>query len=276
MSEDSGMRLMLDILVQIIISALIFFVVFAYIYAIYNDDYFEKEYLAKDIALEIEAIQVPQGNSVISYTKDTNDYDFFFRDNGVEVFEAVDQKEPAAYLKAISTFALYDNMHFRYSEPEIIGLKVKPVLLKTDNKISALLPGEDYSLGLYYINKFDISGEQKNHIFFSDSKDENFTGYVKAAAEAMNAGFGAGFSYSQTNYNFLISESEGSNIIYAPATKEKRKLAAIIANKLIEGAQDCLILPSYDDKFRMKIKKNAGKDLPQLLKDSFEEYYKNG
>jgi hypothetical protein len=275
MSDEGGMRLVMDFFVQLMISALIFLVVFAYIQAIYNDDYFEREYLAKDIAMEIDTLQIPQGNSVILYTKDTNDFDFFFRDSRVEVFEAVDQQEPAPYLKSISSFSLYNNIYFRYSEPENIGLKIKPVLLKTDNKMSALLPQEQYSLELYYINKLNTSGEPKNYIFFSDSKDENFTGYVKSAAENMNARFGAGFSYSENSYNFLISESDDNNVIYAPNAKEKRKLAIIIANRFIEGAQDCLILPSYDDKFRMKIKKGIGKDLPQLLKESFEEYYQN-
>jgi hypothetical protein len=273
--EEGGIRLALDVFVQLTVSVLIFLAVFSYIQSIYTDDTFEREYLAKDIALEVEAIQVPQGNSVVAYRKDTNNYDFFFRENKVEVFESIDGQEPSAYLKAVSGFSVYDDINFRDSEQSILGLGLKPTLLKTDNKISALLPGEQYSLELYSYGKTDTSKEPKDYIFFVDSGDEELTGSVSAAVESMNYLLETKFSYSKNNPSFLISKSKSENLIYAPKNPAKRKLAILIANRFIEKGQDFLILPSYDNIFRIEMKEGLEKELSQILKESFEEYYKN-
>ena len=92
----------------------------------------------------------------------------------------------------------------------------------------------------------------------------------------MNALTGTKFYYSKNNPDFIISESNGGNLIYAPKDAAKRKLAEIIANKFIDNGQDFVILPSYDHVFRIEIDKRLEGELSKNLKESFDEYYKNG
>jgi len=271
MTEEEGMSMMLNVLIQIVIAALIFISIFIYIQNIYTNDSFEKRYLAKDLALAIEAIQTPQGNTVINYAKDTDSYSIVFKDNRVEVFSRQDQPEPPSFLRGISGFFTDNSFRFENTDLSYAGAGIQPILIKTDNELIAAIPGMQYSTELYNIRAVDTSKEQKNYTFSADP--EELEDYVKTTVSELNSQLEVSFTYYEENPDFIISESQEENIIYVPASKTKRKLASIIANKFIEQGKIVLILPSGNNRFTIKIEKGLTAQLSAVLRDSFKEYY---
>jgi hypothetical protein len=272
-AEEGGITIVLQTIVQLVVIALVFLAIFAYIQNIYKDDYFEKSYLAKDLALTIEALQIPSGNAVLQYTKDTNSYTLRFKEGRVEVFSATDQTEPPDFLKGISSFSLDKGIILEDTEIRYAGVAVMPDIAKEDGRIKITPVGEQHNLKLYNKITVDTKNEKKDARFYTTESDAEYKRYAESIAANINAAAGTQFVYSQTNPDFIIKKSYDNNIIYTPATAQKRKLAAIIANKFLEKEIDILILPSTDNTFVIKIKDEQKETLSSILKDSFTEYY---
>lgn len=274
-SGQTGINLALNVFIQLIIVISIFLAIFTYVQNIYTDDSFERSYIAKDIALALEAIQTPQGNTQLYYTKDTNSYTFLFEKDIIKVFNAVDQPQPPPFLIAASSFSVDESLGFKDSELKYTGAEVHPVLVKTNNQILAAMPGTDYNMKLYTSKKTDTSKEPKDLIFSTDSKDADFRRYVQAVVLNLNSALNTKFVFLEKSPDFIITDTPGLNIIYSPATKEKRKLANMIANRFLLQDYDIVILPSQNNVFVISIEEELQKTLQDILKDSFKEYYKD-
>ena len=278
MTEEEGVRTIWDKLIQLIIIATIFGLLLAFLNSIYTDDTFEKRYTAKDLALALEAIQIPQGNTALVYQKDTDRYTLMFEQGRVQVFKITDQPEPPIFLRGISYFSTDKNIIFRNTTLTPTNYlnyleKTQPLLIKTGNNLEAADQSTEYNLKLYYIKETSTVKEQKDLKFSTNSPDQQFQSFVQIMLNEINAAAGAQLSYSETEADIMITKTSQTNIIYAPQTEEKRKLANIIANKFIEQGTDIVILPSKNEVFTIQISEEAIPKLSGNLKEAFEEYY---
>lgn len=265
---ETGTKMSLDVLIHLLIGVVIFFAIFTYVQNIYTDDSFERDYIAKDLALAVDALQVPQGNTVMFYAKDTDSYSFVFKDNRVQVFSMIDQPEPPAYLRGMSVFSVDRNFEFQDSELKTTGLAISPSIIKTDNMLYAAGPEEPYNLGLYSYEDVNTSREPKDLIF--TGKDNLF---VEALVRHLNSALGTVFLFSTNNPRFVILKSVDENIIYSPSDLKNRKLASLIANKFMEKGHDFVILPSKDIIFTIKVEEGIATKLQIVLEESFREFY---
>lgn len=264
-----AVKLMMNVFVQIVIVAFIFILLLLYMQNIYKDDTIEKNYIAKDLALSIEAVQAPQGNTQLIYAKDIDSYTILFKEGRVQVFDARDQPEPPAFLRGISSYSIDKDVEFEDIKLKYSEKGVQPVMVKTDNQILMNPIGEYGSLKLYSYEDIDTKQQPKNYKFYTN----DFQEYVEAQVDNLNSIPGTQFSFSSINPDFMISKSYDENIIYCPANKEKRKLASLIANDLIDHGTDVLILPSKNDVFTIRIQEESISKLSNALKESFKEYY---
>jgi len=268
--NEEGIQGMLNQLVSLIIIVLIFAAILTFLaLRVYKDDSFEKNHIAKDMALALEAIQTGQGNTILSYTKYTDSYSFAFKQGIVQNYKTQEKKLPLDFMAVSSTFSIDQNIKFTEKEMNHTGTDIHPNLIKTGNNLYAETPDKEYNLNLHYYEDINTSTQPKTYTFSTDSKDEQFKEYVKTLTNQP----GYQFSYKEhTDTDFVITESK-ENIIYAPQTKEKRKLASIIANKLIEKGENAAILPSGNERFTIKIKKELASQLTSILQESFKQYY---
>lgn len=267
---QEAINTVLNVFIQLVVVLLVFFGIFTYVQDTYTDDTFERTYIAKDIALALEAIQTGQGNSVLLYEKDTNSYTFNFAKDFMQIYNAVDNPNPSPYFRTTASYSVDRNFKFSNLTLDYMGIEIHPTLVKTNNKLNVFESTADYNLKLYSYKDVNTTGESKNYVFGTDSDDDRFEDYVRILVGQL----GYQFTFSTAaSANFIISKSSEDNIIFAPATKEKRKLASIIANKLIEQEEDCVILPSKNNIFTIKIKEGNEAKLTSILKKSFEEYY---
>lgn len=272
-SEEEGITITMAILVQLIIAALILLAIFAYIQNIYTDESYEKNYLAKDMALIIESLQVPQGNTALQYSKYTDSYTMTFRDGRAEVFSSIEGAEPLSFLRGIAGFSVDKNFIFEETELKYAGIEIHPQLVRQGNEIKINQQVTENNLNLYHIITADTSGERKDYKFYTTEQEPEYKQYVQALPDNINAAAQTNFAYSQTNPDFIISRSDGGNIIYAPADSKKRKLAEMIANSLIKQKADAVILPSQSVSFVIKIDDSQKENLLTALKEAFKEYY---
>ena len=71
----------------VVIFAFVFLPVFAFISALTTSDYFEKNYLALDLALVTDTVLASPNSLVYNYVKDTKDYSFDIRENKIQVYK---------------------------------------------------------------------------------------------------------------------------------------------------------------------------------------------
>lgn len=272
-SEESGISLVMQVLVQLIVAAFILLAIFAYIQNIYTDESYEKNYLAKDMALIIESLQIPQGNTALQYSKYTDSYTMIFKDGRAEVFSSTDGTEPMAFLKGIAGFSIDKNFIFEGAELKYAEIGIQPQLVRQGNEIKINQQATENNLNLYTITSVNTSGERKDYKFYTTEQELEFKQYVQALPDNINAAAGTQFTYSQTSPDFIISKSDEGNIIYTPVDSKKRKLAEMIANNLIKQKADAVILPSQGSSFVIKIDDSQKENLLTALKEAFKEYY---
>ncbi|MBW2992409.1 hypothetical protein KY345_04295 [Candidatus Woesearchaeota archaeon] len=257
MSEAPGTRLVLNVFIQIIISATILIALYGYVQAISSDDSFEKTYLARDLAITLEAIQTAQGNTAIHYLKDTDYYTLKFTKDRLEVFSQTDQPEPPAYLRGISTFEIDPNLEFQ--NITIRSYETYPTFTKTNNKLQILDPILPYNLELYGYENIDT----KNEKLTIAAEESDIEDIIKITIPELE--------YNAVNPDILIKKTE-QNTIYSPMTKERRKLASIIANRMIERGYQVVILPTKTQAMRIEAEAGIIPRLSDILKESLEEY----
>lgn len=267
--QNMAVKMMMNVLIDVVIVTFIFIAILAYIQNIYNDDTIEKNYIARDLALSIESIQVPQGNTQLTYAKDTNSYTIFLKEGKAQVFDTRDQPEPPTFLRGISSYSIDSDVEFEDMELNYAGAELHPLLVKTDNRILISPINEKSSVKLYGYEDVYTKQQSKYYKFYSTDLEQ----YTKAQVQNINSLLGTQFIYSPANPDFVISKSIGENMIYCPASKEKRKLASLIANRFIEDGTDFLIMPPGNNVFTIKIQEKLTSKLSTVLEKSFWEYY---
>ncbi len=75
------------ILRMIVIFAFVFLPVYAFISALTTSEYFEKNYLALDLALVTDTVLASPNSLVYNYAKDTKDFSFDVRENKIQVYK---------------------------------------------------------------------------------------------------------------------------------------------------------------------------------------------
>lgn len=85
---------------EIILVAVIVFALLSFVNDVAKQTIFEKNYLARDLALLINTIYASPGEITYSYKENTNDFTFNFHDNKVEVYKDEESEQKIFYLFA--------------------------------------------------------------------------------------------------------------------------------------------------------------------------------
>jgi|TARA_B100001971_G_C18242142_1_gene571624 hypothetical protein len=97
-------------LMDILIFAVVFFLMMIYVDKTVESTTFEKHFLARDSALLIDTLYISPGNTIINYPQNTLWFSFNFNKNKVEVYEDETTRKPSSY------FTEDKNMIFNYKD----------------------------------------------------------------------------------------------------------------------------------------------------------------
>ena len=103
-----------------------------YVYSVYEDTHFEKQYLAVNLALALDAVQSVNGNLdvIIAPQKFTDKFSYLITKNKVEVFEKEDEPGSGRYY-----FALRKDLNFQQEILQKNEEQVLPRITKLGNNL---------------------------------------------------------------------------------------------------------------------------------------------
>ena len=125
---SAALWFMIDLLLAIVI----FLILASYVDRASEETTFEKNFLARDIALLIDALYASPGNVNLEYPQDTFWFTFEFNKNQVQVYDVTEIPTPTLIDRAVYPYIEDSNLEFSYKiiTPENKAKKSKSILVR--------------------------------------------------------------------------------------------------------------------------------------------------
>lgn len=120
-------------MIDLVLAIVIFFILSSYVDRAAEYTTFEKNFLARDIALLIDTLYAAPGNVITNYSQDTLWFTFKFDKNQVQIYDITENPNPPMSDRALYPFIEDRNLKFEYKiiTPGVKAQKSKSILKKT-------------------------------------------------------------------------------------------------------------------------------------------------